>query len=73
MLVDKDRKPQWKHKSFSEVDYNSVVKRFFDRSEEIDVDTSEEATKETAEATTSTNNETTSTSTSTTNTNEKEK
>ena len=47
MLIDKDRKPQWKFKSFREVDETLIAKRFFDRSEEIDVDTSEEATKET--------------------------
>ncbi len=36
-LIEKDNKPKWKHNSFKEVDLTDVRKRFFDRSEEIDV------------------------------------
>jgi len=38
LLVDKDNNPKWKHNHYSEVDFNEVVKKYFDRNEEIDVD-----------------------------------
>lgn len=38
LLVDKDNAPKWKHKHFSEVDHNDMIKKYFDRTEQIDVD-----------------------------------
>ena len=49
MLIDKDRKPIWKHKSYKEIDQTAVIHKFFDRSEEIDVDTTEESIQENPE------------------------
>ena len=41
-LIEKDNKPQWKHKSYKEVDILEVKKKFFDRTEEIDVSDTED-------------------------------
>jgi len=41
LLVDKDNKPIWKHKSFEEVDHNEILKKYFERSEEINVNLDE--------------------------------
>lgn len=38
LLVDKDLKPQWRHKSISDVNVNEVIKQYFERTEEITTD-----------------------------------
>lgn len=40
LLVDKDKNPKWKHKSVGEVNHSELVKKYFERSEQIDVDPS---------------------------------
>jgi hypothetical protein len=47
-IIDKDQKPEWKHKSYKEVNPIDVIKRFFERSEEIVVDEKEENNLETS-------------------------
>lgn len=44
LLIEKDLKPNWKYKSFREVDKKSIISRFFDHSEEINVDPNVENT-----------------------------
>jgi 3-hydroxyisobutyryl-CoA hydrolase len=38
LLVDKDRNPNWKHKSVNDINHSELVKKYFERSEQIDVD-----------------------------------
>ena len=38
LLVEKDNKPVWKHGSYKEINHEDMVKQYFERSEEIDVD-----------------------------------
>ena len=45
-LIEKDNKPKWKHNSYKAVDLTDVRKRFFDRSEEIDVKVEENVEEE---------------------------
>jgi len=42
LLVDKDLKSNWKHKSYKEINQKELIKRFFDRAEEINVDPEKE-------------------------------
>jgi hypothetical protein len=38
LLIDKDFKPDWKFKSFKEFKHEEIVAKYFDRSEQIEVD-----------------------------------
>lgn len=38
LLIDKDNKPKWTHQSYKDVNSEEVIKKYFDRTEEIDVD-----------------------------------
>lgn len=39
LLIDKDNKPNWKHKSYKDINIDEEIKNYFDRNEEIDLDT----------------------------------
>lgn len=39
LLIDKDNNPKWMHKSYKDVDFNNMINKYFDRTEEIDVET----------------------------------
>lgn len=38
LLVEKDNKPCWKISSYKDINQDNIIKKYFDRAEQIDVD-----------------------------------
>jgi hypothetical protein len=38
LLIEKDNKPNWKYKSYSDINIPTLIKQYFERKEEISVD-----------------------------------
>jgi enoyl-CoA hydratase len=38
MLIDKDNSPNWKYKSYKDINQEEIIQKYFDRTEEIQVD-----------------------------------
>jgi hypothetical protein len=45
-LLDKDNKPNWIYKSYKDINQAELIRRYFDRSEEINVDPDEAVAEE---------------------------
>jgi enoyl-CoA hydratase/carnithine racemase len=42
MLIDKDNSPNWKYKSYKDINIEEIIQKYFDRTEEIQVDVDKE-------------------------------
>jgi hypothetical protein len=45
-LIEKDNKPNWIYKSYKDINQTELIRRYFDRSEEINVDPDEAVAEE---------------------------